>query len=317
MFKNSIVFVLKTIVLTIWLAILFMVGSSTMGPAVAGASLTPEEQNFAGIALIVISLVDTLILAYLILRSRLYGWQLMLVTLAAYYGVKVVISQIETWFFMTNVTPDTLRGIFLMYVPSAILYPPVAVIVWGRLKAPVQDLADTAPNTRLIMPAGQLIAKLAVLSLIVYPLLFFGFGYFVAWKNPEVVAFYHGVDYGSFIAQMASNFRDSPQMYPFEVLRGLIWVGLAAPVIRWTRGRAWEAGLIVALLFSLLMNDVHLYPNPLMPRAVSTTHFIETASSNFIWGFAVTWLMHRAHTSLADLFGRGAQEDRTHKVAPA
>ena len=161
------------------------------------------------------------------------------------------------------------------------------------------------------------ILKLAALSLVIYPLLFFLAGYYIAFRNPEVLAFYNAVDYGNFIAQMSATFAADPKLYPFEVMRALMWVALAAPIIRWTRGSAWEAGLIVALLFSLLMNDVHLYPNPLMPRSVSTTHFIETASSNFIWGFAITWLMHRAHTSLADVFGRGKPGEGARKVAPA
>lgn len=314
MFKKSIFFVLKTILLTIWLTVLFTVGSGAMGPAVSADAMTPAEQSSAGTALLIVSLVDTLILAWLILRSRLHGWRLMLVVMAAYYGVKIVLSQLETWYFMANVSPDMLRGIVMMYIPSAILYPPVAVFAWSRIKAPA---ADTAPNRRMIMPPAQLVAKLAALSLLIYPLLFFGFGYFIAWKNPDVLAFYHGVDEGSFITHMSAAFASAPTLYPFEVMRALLWVALAAPVIRWTRGRPWEAGLIVALLFSLLMNDVHLYPNPLMPRSVSTTHFIETASSNFIWGFAITWLMHRAHTSLDDLFGAGPKEDQTHRVAPA
>ena len=108
MFRKSIFFVLKTILLTIWLTVLFMVGSGLMGPSAEGMQLSPEEQNFAGIALIIVSLIDTLILAWLILRSRLHGWRLMLVVMAAYYGVKIVISQLESWYFMSNITPDML-----------------------------------------------------------------------------------------------------------------------------------------------------------------------------------------------------------------
>jgi hypothetical protein len=315
MLKQSLAFIAKTILLTIWLTILFMVGSGVMGPPVDEVAMSATDQSFAGIALLVVSLVDVLILSYLILKSRLHGWRLMLVVLAVYYGVKVAISQLEAWYFMANVTPEMLRGIITMYIPSAILFPPVAVFVWGKLKAPVDNLTDTAPNRRMVMPRGQLILKIAALALIVYPLLFFSFGYFIAFKNPDVVAFYNSVDHGDFITQMAVTVASDPLLYPFEVMRALFWIALAAPVIRWTRGSAWHAALIIALAFSLLMNDVHLYPNPLMPRSVSTTHFIETASSNFIWGLAITWLLHRKHTSVADLFGRGSETE--HKVAHA
>jgi hypothetical protein len=116
--------------------------------------------------------------------------------------------------------------------------------------------------------------------------------------------FYTGsTDLLPFIPNMISTFNGDPVLYPFEVLRALGWVALAAAVIKWMRGSAWEAGLLVAFLFSMLMNDVHIFPNPLMPRSVSTTHFIETASSNFLWGLLITWLLYRAHRSWADLFG--------------
>jgi hypothetical protein len=92
---------------------------------------------------------------------------------------------------------------------------------------------------------------------------------------------------------MARTLSQDPWLYPFEALRGLLWVALAVPVIRTTRGRAWEAGLLTALLFGLVMNDVHLLPNPLMPAPVRAIHFVETASSNFIWGWAIVWPLHR------------------------
>jgi hypothetical protein len=38
-------------------------------------------------------------------------------------------------------------------------------------------------------------------------------------------------------------------------------------------------------------NDVHLLPNPLMPAAVRQMHFIETASSNFLYGLLTAWLL--------------------------
>jgi hypothetical protein len=106
---------------------------------------------------------------------------------------------------------------------------------------------------------------------------------------------------GSFLAQMGNVWADDPFVFLFEVFRGLLWVALAAPVIRTTKGRVWEAGLIVALLFSLVQNDVHLIPG-VMPPSVRLSHFIETASSNLIFAVIITWLLHREHSSLRNLF---------------
>jgi thiosulfate reductase cytochrome b subunit len=61
--------------------------------------------------------------------------------------------------------------------------------------------------------------------------------------------------------------------------------------------------LLTGLFLSLPMNVPHIVPNPYMPPAVRTVHFIETASSTFIFGVLMFWLLHRGHRSLADLFG--------------
>jgi hypothetical protein len=306
MFKKSILLILKIILLTFVMAVLFVVGSSVLGPPTsAGVSLPLTEVQFAGIAMVLVSLVDTILMTWLILRSRLYGWRLMILAGVIFFGVKTVMSQIETWYFMSNVTPEVLRGIVGMYLPIAVIFPIIAVPVLGRMKPSTDEIS----STRLVMPTGQLILKLAFLALIGYPVLFFGFGYFVAWQNPEVRQFYTGsTQLLPFIPNLINTFSGDPVVYPFEVMRGLMWCALAAGVIKWLRGSAWEAGLLVALLFSLLMNDVHIFPNPLMPRSVSTTHFIETASSNFLWGLLITWLIHRAHRSWADLFGAGKKK---------
>ena len=73
-----------------------------------------------------------------------------------------------------------------------------------------------------------------------------------------------------------------------QAVRGLLWAALAVPVIRMMKGKWWEAGLAVALLFGVLMNSQLLLPNPLMPAEVRMAHLLETATSNFLFGWLVT-----------------------------
>jgi hypothetical protein len=47
----------------------------------------------------------------------------------------------------------------------------------------------------------------------------------------------------------------------------------------------------------LVMNAQLLLPNPYMPEAVRMAHLMETASSNFIFGFLVGWLFTQRHAS--------------------
>jgi hypothetical protein len=299
--KSTLVLSLKIIVLTIVMFILWTVGAGifTADSALA-QQMSPEDAAASGLMLIIVSFIDTLILTYFILRSRMRGPRLMITVSLVFYGVTTFLSIIEAWWFMTDVTAEEIPGLFLMTLPIAVLFPVIAVWILGKAKK--GEEVDETPNTRLVMPTGQFVWKVAILAVIVYPVLFWTFGYYVAFSNPELVAYYGATHPGSFLAQMSNVWADDPFVFLFEVFRGLLWVALATTVIRTTKGRVWEAGLILVLLFSLVQNDVHLIPG-VMPPSVRLSHFIETASSNLIFAVIITWLLHREHSSLRDLFG--------------
>ncbi|HZO19986.1 MAG TPA: hypothetical protein VFB46_13430, partial [Gemmatimonadaceae bacterium] len=83
----------------------------------------------------------------------------------------------------------------------------------------------------------------------------------------------------------------TPWLVPFQILRALLWVAIAVPVIRMMKGQWQETALAVALLFSVVMNAQLLLPNPYMPEPVRMAHLVETASSNFIFGAFLGWLL--------------------------
>jgi hypothetical protein len=130
------------------------------------------------------------------------------------------------------------------------------------------------------------------LSLIVvtYLVLYFTFGYFIAWKNEAVRSYYGGNDPGSFITHLANLLRDEPFLYVLQAVRALLWAALAVPIIRMMKGRWWEAGLAVALLFAIITAQL-LIPNPLMPAEVRMAHLVETASSNFLFGWLLVLIL--------------------------
>lgn len=274
--------------LILWMAVLFSVGSTYLGPQMANA-LSPAEASFAGLALLIVCTVDTLLFGIFILTARFYGWRLMLTTALLYYGIKTFQANIEAAYFMVNLTPDLVPRLFLMTLPTTLLWPPLAVWLLGKARQPKAqpDEASLLPQTR----AGTWAWKILVLGIVLYPLLFFAFGYYVAWQNPAVRAFYQGTDPGSFLAQMGHVLSTDPLVLPFEFFRGLVWVGMALLFLWSLPRRPWLATLLLALFFALIENDTHLFPNPLMPTAVRQTHFIETASSNFLFGLIAVLLL--------------------------
>ncbi|MFN8442840.1 MAG: hypothetical protein U0175_18835 [Caldilineaceae bacterium] len=279
---------LAFLALVIWMAVLFSVGSTYLGPKMAG-SLSPAETNFAGIALLIVCTVDTLLLGAFILLARIYGWRLLVITMLLYYGVKTFQANIEAVYFMLNITPDLVPKLFTMTLPVTLFWPPLAVWLLGKARKPATALVETSslPQTS----AGTWVWKFALIGIVVYPLLFFSFGYYVAWKNAELRAFYQGTDPGSFLLQMRNLIGGDPLLLPFEFFRGLLWAGMAALMIWTMKDRPWLAAVLLAIFFALIENDVHLFPNPLMPTIVRQTHFIETASSNLLFGLIAAALL--------------------------
>ena len=252
-------------------------------------------------ALLAVCFLDTIVLAYIILRSRWAGWRLIATVFFVFYGVMTFISQIELVVFHI-LPPGVLPRLFLMGILVAAPFSLLAVIILGKGKA--DTATSNEPNSRLLMPAKEWAWKLAVIAL-AYMILYSTFGYFVAWKNPAMQAYYGGIDEGSFFAHMKVVFTTAPWLEPFQALRAMLWALLALPVIRMMKGRWQETAIAVGLLFSVLMNSQLLLPTPLMPEAVRMTHLIETASYNFIFGYLIVWLLHRHHSSLSDLFRSG------------
>ena len=248
-------------------------------PADAGATLR---------ALLVVSLINAAVWTYVILRSRWAGWKLVLTVFLVFSGVNTLMPQIETAYFITRLPPGMLPRLFLAGLIMSAVFAPLAVLILGKARR-----SASSEQSRLNMPAGQWVWKLSLIA-IAYVIIYFTFGYFVAWQSPAVRAYYGGSDPVNFVAHMMTVLRDEPLLFVLQVVRGLLWAALAVPVIKMTKGAWWEAGLAVALLFAAV-NSQLLIPNPLMPAEVRMAHLLETATSNFLFGWlAVLILLARA-----------------------
>jgi hypothetical protein len=264
-------------------------GSGQIPEAVVESAPAPPSGSFMTLVFIVM-LLQTVALAYPVIRSKWSGWKLTLSVFLLYFGTVTFMGQIESLIYLGGRMPDgMLSGIFAMGLFAAAVFSPIVVLVLGKWKVDTAPTATSGP--RKPTSAGEWAWKIAVGGL-VFLSLYYLFGYFVAWKNPLVREYYGGTDPGSFFAQMSSIVASTPWMLPFQYLRGLLWVALAVMVMRMMKGSWWQVAIAVSLLFTVPAFYL-LFPNPMMPDAVRMAHLVETAPYQFLFGWFVVWLFSR------------------------
>lgn len=278
--KTVLTILVKYLALVVLYLVLFVVGSATFS---IGLDRTPppDQQSLVMPALLLVALVNTFVISVVIRRLGRSGWRLVLATMFAWYGTMTFMTQIESAWFgpALGITSNMLPALFLNSVPLVVIFTPVAALVWGKWQP--QTVRDE--DLRLPRTASEWSWKLAVIAA-GYLVLYLGFGYVVAWQNPALRQMYgNGANQQVF---------DYARLIPFQILRSALWVLFALPMIRMTRGVLWQVALVVALLFALPPTIGLAIPNPIMPDpSVRFSHFVETSTSNFIYGVFVTWLL--------------------------
>ncbi len=270
--------------------VLFLGGAAALGPTIDPDTLSPAEQSASLGMTLLVAAIDLAIMGVWVARARFGGWRLWAVTALVMYGVKTFSSNLETWYFVdaAHVPPEMLPSLFAMTLPLCVIWP--ALLVWG-----LGPREDTPGRPAPVSTAG-LVARVSVAGAVLYPIFFFVAGYWIAWQSPAVRAYYGGpAEALPMFRHLAETFSADPVLLPFEMLRGLLWVAIGWPVMRWPRGPWWVGALLFATMMALVQNDLHLLPNPLMPAEVRWWHFIETTSSNFVFALCAAALIEHGY----------------------
>lgn len=289
---------LRFLVLVVLYFFLFSLGFGIVAPYLP---TTPAEPGplpiVAGVAIFYTATVVVIML--MIYSSRWHGWKLIAALSVAFYLIMTLVTQLEAWYFLFGLTigPQLMSRLFLQGLPTAFVFIPIAVVVMGRIR-PLTGETGFPPVVP--MPLKEWLWKLGVIYL-AYLVLYYTAGHFIAWQNPEVRAFYGSPGAARpFLQQMLYIFTTDPWLTPYQLLRTLIWVAGMYPIIRGSRLPLWQTALIVGLAVSVPQNIGHILPNSLIPlNSVRISHLIETASSTFVFGLIVTWLLypHPKYTS--------------------
>jgi len=276
--KSSGQVIAGTILMLITWAIGLNFGDNIIPANFAELDASPEK---ALLSMLLVCFINTIILTIMIKRSTWSGWKLVWAVSLVLYGIQFFMSMIEGLVFndALNMPVEGFYSILVGGLIFTIIISPLLVLINGKIKTS----GETDP---MPVKVHNVYLKSIILAIIVYPTLYFLAGYFIAWQSETVRVFYtDSAEMASFFSIMQENFRSG--LVYFQFLRGFLWLSIGWVIYQMLKGSKYEKAVIIGLLFAMIMNTQHLIPNPYMPSEVSTYHFIETASSNFVWGFLI------------------------------
>jgi hypothetical protein len=282
----------RLIALVVAYIVLFTVATQLTTPPEASTLFTPEQMKQAAAALPLASALMALMLAYLAVRSRWRGLMLAGVLFVIFYVIYTFLSWVELLAFpavSSQMPAGTLNGMLMQGLIIGIPFSLLTVWILGKWRG-----GEPPENGPLRYAPPEWVGRLLV-GAVLYVVVYFTFGYFVAWRTPGLPAFYGGVDPGTFPKQLASVWKDTPWLYGVAMFRGMMWAAVGAIIVQMHKGKPWEAMLATGAAFDVLMNASLLFPNPYFPPAVGRAHTIELLSSNLLYGILLAgWLLWRS-----------------------
>ena len=290
---------LRILAACLLLAVCFAVGSALSGldkigqQTVASQPGPPAKQQVPPMpedflrSFLIFTLCVGGTLSYLILRSRWHGWMLASAIFVSMYGISTVVIQVESIAFLSNKLPQgMIRALFVQGAIAAALFAPLAVLALGKWRA--ASLRAPMPAAAPLKPASILV-RLAIL-VAAFVFLYMFFGYYVAWRNPELQRYYGGPELATFWAAWRHNWTSSRWIYPLAAFRALLHIVCLYPLVRMLHTSRRESALAAAL-FLACWTTVLLLPNPLMPASVARSHFWETLGFSLVFGALAGWLL--------------------------
>ncbi len=242
-----------------------------------------EQQNAFGLFVLMCT-INSITLFTLAKYSSWTGKRLSLGIFIIYFGIAPFMSLIEAVFFLSSPTPTVALSLMAMQGFSILLVALVVPFSTGKRKVSDESLL----STRLASSAALL--RTASLIAVAYLVIYWVFGYYVAWQDADLRAFYGGNELVPFFDHLINSIQQGPGIFLFQLFRGVLWAGLAYVIYRMVNKGPFATMILTGLCFSLLMATGLLLPNEYMPENVRSVHMIEVLSSNAVFGMLAAWL---------------------------
>lgn len=266
---------LITILKTLGFLVAYFVIIAIVGVIFPMESATKPDASTMG-ALLLHLMVNSFFIIFLLRRLSLKGFSLIAATAVSVYGLQIFMTQIETWIFIKSFPQITPYLLFTIFTSNLIQIFAITIVGYFIWKPSLTTDVLNKESNRLKRKGW----KLAILS-VTYMILYFTFGYFVAWQLESLKDFYRNTVIGIGNVELAF----------IQITRGALWVLLCLPIVFNLKGGRSAKLVIVPLMMALLPTILLLMPNPFMPFPIRMTHFVEVFLSNGIFGILISLLM--------------------------
>jgi len=167
---------------TIILAIIWIISlqiANVIVPSQLDSAEVPEVTFF--IKFLLVCFIHILILYITIQKSSWVGLRLSVVIFILIFVIQYFLSMIEAvWFNESlNMPASGIQSILISGLILSFIFSPIIVLISGKFRRRnhEQDWASSSLKVR------DLIWKSAILTIVIYPSLYFLAGYFIAWQS--------------------------------------------------------------------------------------------------------------------------------------
>ena len=271
---------LKFILCILVYAIVFIASNALM-PFSQGFKELAASGNSAGILFILVFAAWVCFTVFFIIRNTPWnGIKLFINIVFVVFFIQSLMTQIETMFFSHAFS--AFPKLDIVFVTLAGLFPVLVVVL---LLVKFFQNKDSAFEMNKIRIKSTFI-RLGVIG-VIYLFVYMIFGYFVAWQFEELRIFYTGSpEKLSFWGQTVNNFKTNPIIFPFQIIRGILF-GAAIIPIRNIVNKSKIIFITSVCLLYLCTAIQLIIPNALFPDMVRLAHLVEMSSSMLLFGIIV------------------------------
>jgi hypothetical protein len=263
MAKKAMYFSLKAF--AIWLTILIVSICGSFVLPIDTTLISNDGPLSSEQAFLVVNAIHAMFLSVLAERAVARGIHLILLLSITLFFAQSFLLAMEAWYFADNLKISVMT-ISMGVAQTALIAIAVGLIATLLWRSPQQDTVSLPKLTK------ELCIKLLIVG-VLYIFAYFIAGYFIAWAEIDLQAYY---GFGTEI--------NNVELMTFQFLRGFMWGMLALFITAYLKGKTIEQALLVGSIFSVFATAQLLYPNPFMPWNIRLTHMIEVGTSNFIFG---------------------------------